>query len=166
MTIRYFSTGGTFEKVYDPIKGQLTFKTSHLEALITRANLFPKPAWEVLMLVDSLEMTHAQREQICQAVSSCNESSIVIVHGTDTMVDTAEVLEKAAIKKTIVLTGAMVPFSVSQSDAVFNLGFAHAACQLQAHGVYVAMNGVLHQASQVIKNRTQGVFTAKPLGSI
>lgn len=158
--MRIISTGGTFEKVYDPLKGQLSFGQSHLSELCLRARMSVPYVIDVLMLVDSLDMTEIHRQQILAACTTSEQSQIVIVHGTDTMAATAEVLGQADLNKTIVLTGAMVPYEVRASDAMFNLGFATAAAQIAPVGVYVAMNGALFDWNRVRKNRDLGRFEA------
>lgn len=156
--VRIISTGGTFEKVYDPLTGQLGFAQSHLSDLCRRARISPAYVIEVLMLVDSLDMTDSHRQQILSACIASAQSQIVIVHGTDTMAATAEVLGKAKLSKTIVLTGAMVPYEVRASDALFNLGFAMAAVQIAPAGVHIAMNARLFDWTRVRKNREAGRF--------
>jgi L-asparaginase len=156
--LRILSTGGTFEKTYNPLTGSLGFTQSHLPALIERMRLAQPIATQTLMLIDSLEMQESHRQQILQACAQAPEDRIVIIHGTDTMTDTGKVLGAANLPKTIVLTGAMVPYDVSQSDALFNLGFALGCAQHQSQGVYVAMNARLHPWDKVLKNRAKGVF--------
>lgn len=160
MSIRLIAAGGTFEKVYDPIAGTLTFASSHLEAIVARARLALDVRVQVAMLVDSLDMNDGHRAQILAACRAATEDSIVVVHGTDTMVDTAAVLGRAALGKRIVLTGAMVPYEIAGSDALFNLGHAIACAQLLPPGVWVAMNGRAHAWDCVRKNRALGVFEA------
>lgn len=158
MGLRIIATGGTFDKHYDPLTGALVFRDSVLPAALVRARLRDAPAFEPLMAIDSLDMHDSHRQQIRQACERSPEHRIVIVHGTDTMRETAEVLGQAALGKTIVLTGAMLPFRVAESDAFFNLGFACAAAQLAAPGVWVAMNGQLFAWDDVKKNRAAGIF--------
>lgn len=158
MSLLVLATGGTFDKRYDPVTGELGFGASHLPAIIERARLAGDVRLQVVMLIDSLEMHDGHRRQVLDACRAAPEESIVVVHGTDTMIETAAVLGKAALEKTIVLTGAMVPFSVDDSDASFNLGAAVAFARSLAHGVWVAMNGVARPWSDVRKNRAAGVF--------
>jgi L-asparaginase len=155
--IRLFITGGTFDKEYDELTGQLFFKESHLPEMLKlgRSNL----ALEIstLMMIDSLQMTDADRNLILEHCRSAPESRIVITHGTDTMATTARVL--APIQdKTIVLTGAMVPYKFGSSDGLFNLGSALAFAQTLTPGVYVAMNGRYFRWDSVRKNRQTGIF--------
>jgi len=158
MNLRIIATGGTFDKHYDPLTGNLIFRDSVLPKALDRARLTSPVSFEPLLALDSLEMQDNHRQQIREACKRSAENRIVIVHGTDTMPETARVLGQAALKKTIVLTGAMVPYQISQSDALFNLGFACAAANLAATGVYIAMNGQLFSWDDVMKNRDRGVF--------
>ncbi len=158
MPLRILATGGTFDKRYDPITGKLGFGESHVPAILRRARLSGDVAVQVVMLIDSLEMLDTHRQQVLDACRAATEESIVVVHGTDTMVETAAVIAGAALDKTIVLTGAMVPFSVDDSDASFNLGAAVAYAHTLARGVWVAMNGVARPWSDVRKNRAAGIF--------
>ena len=158
MSLRIIATGGTFDKHYNELNGVLGFSDSHLPAVIARARLTVPVALEVLPLLDSLDMMDADRERVLASCQASAESRIVIVHGTDTMKETAGVLGTEALGKTIVLTGAMIPYEIANSDALFNLGFATAAAQTLAPGVYVAMNGQVFAWDNVTKNRAAGVF--------
>ncbi|MEZ5727273.1 MAG: asparaginase domain-containing protein [Burkholderiaceae bacterium] len=159
MSIRLIAAGGTFDKTYDPLRGELGFDAgSGLPALLARARLAEAPAFEVVMLRDSLEMTDADRQALCDACRRAPEASIVIVHGTDTMPETARRIDDAALGKTIVLTGAMVPVVIDGSDAEFNLGYALAAARLARPGVWIAMNARLLPAATARKDRARGVF--------
>jgi L-asparaginase len=158
MTLRIIATGGTFDKSYDPVKGSLSFGQSHLNELLAQARVADPVACEVAMLIDSLDMAPGHRQQILTACQLAPEPIIVIVHGTDTMVATAQVLGQAALNKTIVLTGAMVPATVVRSDALFNLGYAMACAQRLSIGVYVAMGARCLAWDNVRKNRELGVF--------
>lgn len=163
MTLRLIATGGTFDKVYDPLTGELRFVRTHLPGIVARARLpADRVVVEELMLMDSLDMTDRHREQVLAACRASPQSRIVVVHGTDTMVATAEVLAAAALPATVVLTGAMVPYTIDGSDALFNLGHAVAAAQLLPAGVWIAMNGHAHPWDRVRKNRALGVFEAAP----
>lgn len=159
MTIRVILTGGTFDKRYDPLTGQLGFGESAVPELLCNARAHD-PRVERLMLIDSLDMTDAGRRQIVLACARAAEAAIVIVHGTDTMTLTADALQSAALNKTIVLTGAMVPASVEHSDASFNLGFALGAAAASPVGVWIAMHAQLFAAGKVRKNRQLGRFEA------
>ena len=155
---RIIVTGGTFDKHYDAIKGELTFKDTHLPAILEQARVGIPVAIEIAQLIDSLHMTEAHREEVLAACRAAPERSIVVVHGTDTMVRTAEVVGREDLGKTIVFTGAMIPYSVQGSDALFNLGFALAMAQSLAPGAYVAMNGRAFAWDDVAKDREGGVF--------
>jgi L-asparaginase len=158
MNMRIIATGGTFDKHYDPISGQLVFTQSVIPAALSRARLTGPVSFEPLLALDSLDMHDKHRQQICAACISASEDRIVIVHGTDTAQQTAEVLGHAALKKTIVITGAMVPYEITNSDAFFNLGFALAAARLLPVGVYVAMHAEIFTWNEVQKNRAAGMF--------
>lgn len=162
MSLRILITGGTFDKYYDAIQGELTFKESHLPAILRQARATLPIAIEMCLLKDSLQMNDDDRQDILQACRAANEEQLVIVHGTDTMVQTGLVLHEASLAKTIVLTGAMVPYAIRESDALFNLGFALAAAQCLPHGVYVAMNARVWPANMVTKNKKLGVFEQIP----
>lgn len=158
MSLRIIATGGTFDKHYNEISGQLGFSQSHLPEALTRARITLPFAFEPLMMIDSLDMTGEDRSRILAACRDSPETRIVIVHGTDTMPETADVLAAAGLSKTIVLTGAMVPYELVHSDAMFNLGFACCAAQTLPIGVFIAMNGQVFNSGAVHKNRAVGVF--------
>lgn len=160
MTLRIITTGGTFDKHYQPLDGSLVFKQSVIPDALERARLTLPVMVEELFALDSLDMQDGHRQHILAACARSAEDHIVIVHGTDTLVDTARVLGEAGLNKTLVLTGAMVPYLIDRSDALFNLGFACAAAMLATTGVHVAMNGQLFPWHAVIKNREQGIFQA------
>jgi L-asparaginase len=158
MRIRILLTGGTIDKLYSVEEGELSFEESHVEEMLDRANVTADIVVEELMLKDSLDISENEREQILQACEACDEECVLITHGTDTMIETAELLGEAGIDKTIVLVGAMIPYTVRDSDAFFNLGFALSAVQLAPGGVYVAMNGELFDWDNVSKNYDEGRF--------
>ena len=158
MTLRIIATGGTFDKHYDELTGKLGFAESHLPAVIARTRMTVPVALEQLPLLDSLDMGDTDRARVLAACSAASEKAIVIVHGTDTMRETAEVLGNAKLERAIVLTGAMIPYEIANSDALFNLGFACGVAQTLAPGVYVAMNGQVFSWNNVTKNRAAGVF--------
>lgn len=158
MSLRIIATGGTFDKHYDEIEGKLSFAESHLSQVMKRARMTVAAEVQILELRDSLDMTDADRATILVACQQSQEKQIVIIHGTDTMSKTAALLNSVALEKTIVLTGAMVPYEFTHSDALFNFGFACCAAQTQASGVYIAMNGQIFSADNVRKNRAAGVF--------
>jgi L-asparaginase len=157
--IRILVTGGTFDKEYDEINGRLYFRDTHISEVLELGRCRLDVEIRTLMMIDSLEMTDADREIIIRQCRDVPESRIVITHGTDTMAVTARALERARVDgKTIVLTGAMIPYKFGSSDGLFNLGSALAFAQTLAPGVYVAMNGDCFPAGDVEKNRETGVF--------
>ena len=158
MTIRVFVTGGTFDKEYDELTGRLYFRSTHVDEMLRRGRCGLDVDIETLMMVDSLEMTDAQRAAIVRACESCAEDQIVITHGTDTMVETAQAIARDLHHKTVVLTGAMVPYAFGSSDGLFNLGSALSFVQSLPRGVYIAMNGRSFPWNDVRKNREAGVF--------
>ncbi len=155
---RIIVTGGTFDKQYDAIKGELAFKETHLPAILGQARVTLDIAIEINQLIDSLNMTDEHRQSVLAACRAAPESAIVVVHGTDTMAQTAEVVGRAKIGKTVVFTGAMIPYSVHGSDALFNLGFALAMAQALPPNAYVAMNGRVFPWDNVRKDKEGGVF--------
>ncbi|MEO8384663.1 MAG: asparaginase domain-containing protein [Betaproteobacteria bacterium] len=159
--VRIIVTGGTFDKHYDAIKGELTFKQSHLPTILAQARLTVPVSLEINQLIDSLEMLDEHRASVLAACRAAPENCVVVIHGTDTMAQTATVIGKAQLKKTVVFTGAMIPYSVQGSDALFNLGFALAAAQLLAANTYVAMNGRVFDWHEVQKNKLIGAFEAR-----
>ena len=158
MTVRIFVTGGTFDKEYDELEGKLYFRDTHLPEMLELGRCKVKVDIRTLMMIDSLDMTELDRNIILDNCRKCPEDHIVITHGTDTMEETARVLGQATMPKTIVLTGAMVPFKFGSSDGLFNLGSALAFAQSLPEGVYVAMNGRYFRWDHVRKNRKTGEF--------
>ena len=158
MSLRILATGGTFDKHYDELAGKLGFGNSHLPAVIARSRMTVDVALEQLPLLDSLDMQDADRQRVLASCRASAEHAIVIIHGTDTMRETGEVLGNANLGKTIILTGAMIPYEIANSDALFNLGFACGVAQTLPAGVYVAMNGQVFSWDNVQKNRAAGVF--------
>jgi L-asparaginase len=159
MTIRIYITGGTFDKEYNELDGKLYFKETHLHEMLKLGRCKVEVDVRTLMLVDSLEMTDADRQLIIEQCRKCREPRVVITHGTDTMEVTAMALGSAGLHdKTIVLTGAMVPYKFGSSDGLFNLGSALACVELLAPGVYIAMNGRHFTWDNVRKNRKTGEF--------
>lgn len=158
MAIKILITGGTFDKEYDELSGKLFFKDTHLPEILKlgRSNL--PVSVRTLMMIDSLEMTDADREIIIGHCRQCSEAKIVITHGTDTMDQTARKLGEAGLNKTIVLTGAMVPYKFGSSDGLFNMGSALAFVQTLPVGVYVVMNGRYFNWNNVRKNKASGIF--------
>ncbi|MGD1043737.1 MAG: asparaginase domain-containing protein [Bacteroidota bacterium] len=158
MAIKIFITGGTFDKEYNELDGKLFFKDTHLPEMLKLGRCKVSVEIRTLMLIDSLEMTDADRQIIVEQSRKCKEDRIVITHGTDTMEETAKVLGQAGLAKTIVLTGAMVPYKFGSSDGLFNLGSALAFAQTLSRGVYIAMNGCCFIWDNVKKNKKTGEF--------
>lgn len=158
MSIRIFITGGTFDKEYNEITGQLYFKDTHMQELLDKGRNKVPVRIRTLMMIDSLEMTAADRELILHQCNTCAEDKIIITHGTDTMAETAALLAGKVQHKTIVLTGAMIPIKFGSSDGLFNLGSALAFAQSLPPGVYVAMNGRYFNWDNVRKNKQTGIF--------
>jgi L-asparaginase len=158
--IRIFVTGGTFDKTYDEIRGQLAFKETHLSEMLKLGRSRVEVSIQPLMMIDSLEMTDTDRELIVRSCAQCPEARILITHGTDTMVETAAAVARGVSGKTVVLTGAMIPYAFGSSDGLFNLGSALSFAQVLPSGVYIAMNGRHFSWNRVRKNRESGVFEA------
>ncbi len=159
-------TGGTFDKKYDAIKGVLDFKETHLPEILNIVRPNAEVSIENRILIDSLEMTEELRAQIVSSCEKAPEDLIIITHGTDTMASTAELAGKTMADsprgllagKTIVFTGAMVPYTISGSDALFNLGTAFSAVQILEPGVYIVMNATVFTWDNVRKNKKEGRF--------
>ena len=162
MAIRVFITGGTFDKEYDELNGRLYFKDTHVNEMLRLGRCRAKVSIRTLMMVDSLEMTEADRQLILANCQQADEQRIVITHGTDTMADNAKVLGRGLKGKTVVLTGAMVPYKFGSSDGMFNLGTALAFVQTLGEGVYVAMNGRCFPWHSVRKDKNKGIFEWVP----
>jgi L-asparaginase len=159
--IRLFVTGGTFDKEYNELNGTLFFRHTHVQEMLHRGRSHVSVKIETLMMMDSLEMTDRDRAVIVDACTRADENQILITHGTDTMVETARALATSLAPeraKTIVLTGAMVPYAFGSSDGLFNLGSALSFVQLLPPGVYIAMNGRYFEWNRVHKNRDCGIF--------
>jgi L-asparaginase len=156
--IRILVTGGTFDKEYDEIRGRLYFQDSHVAEMLKLGRCNLDVEIRTLMMIDSLEMTDADRHIICEQCRNAPEDRIVITHGTDTMVETGRMLQTNVAGKTIVLTGAMIPYKFGSSDGLFNLGSALAFAQTLPTGVYIAMNGRYFATDKVRKNKSAGIF--------
>ncbi|MBM3984611.1 MAG: asparaginase [Planctomycetes bacterium] len=156
--LRILVTGGTFDKSYDELDGRLRFRDSHVPEMLRLGRSRLAVEVETLMLIDSLDMTDADRARVVEACRRAPEQRLVVTHGTDTMEHTARALGAAGLPKTIVLTGAMVPYTFGSSDGLFNLGSALAFAQVLPAGTYVAMNGRCFGWDSVRKNRGTGVF--------
>jgi L-asparaginase len=160
MTVKIFITGGTFDKEYNELTGSLYFKNTHLPEMLKLGRCSVDVKCETLLMIDSLEMKDEHRQMIADYCSKAEEQRIIITHGTDTMAETAVHLSTAIKGKTIVLTGAMVPYKFGSSDGLFNLGSALAFVQTLNSGVYITMNGRCFTAGNVRKNRQNGLFEA------
>ena len=158
MSIRIIVTGGTFDKRYDEIEGALTFHETHMPDILRQVRVTVPVSVETNQLIDSLHMTLQDRLRVLEACREAPEAQLIVTHGTDTIVETAQLLGEAGLAKTIVLTGAMVPYTVYGSDSLFNLGGSVTAVQLLPHGVYVVMNGRIFDWDNVRKNRPLGTF--------
>jgi L-asparaginase len=158
MAIRIFITGGTFDKEYNELNGQLYFKDTHIHDLLKMGRSKLDISLHTLMMVDSLELTDKDRQIIADSCMRADEQKIVITHGTDTMTETAKMLAEQIKGKTIILTGAMIPIKFGSSDGLFNLGSALAFAQTLPAGVYIAMNGRYFTWDNCKKNRQTGTF--------
>ncbi len=158
MAIKIFVTGGTFDKEYNMISGQLYFKDTHLAEIFKLGRCILDVEISTLMMIDSLNMTSEDRETIIYNCRKTVEDKILITHGTDSMVETANKIAESKLSKTIVLTGAMIPYKFGSSDGFFNLGNALAFVQVLPFGVYIAMNGKYFAWDNVRKNKKTGYF--------
>jgi L-asparaginase len=158
MTIRILVTGGTFDKEYNERSGQLFFKDTHIAEMLRLGRSRVEVTIRTVMMIDSLEMTDADRDLIVQNCLQSDEDRIVITHGTDTMSESAAAVARAVSGKTVVLTGAMIPYAFGSSDGLFNLGSALSFVQVLPSGVYIAMNGKCFPWDRVRKNRERGEF--------
>jgi L-asparaginase len=162
MPIRILVTGGTFDKEYNERTGQLFFRDTNVAEMLNLGRSRLDVSIRTVMMVDSLEMTDADRALIVQNCLQSEEARIVITHGTDTMTDTAAAVARAVSGKTVVLTGAMIPYAFGSSDGLFNLGSALSFVQALPPGVYIAMNGKCFPWDRVRKNRERGEFEELP----
>lgn len=158
MEIVIFVTGGTFDKEYNEITGELFFTDTHLSEILNLGRCDLVPIIQTLMMIDSLNMTDNERNIILENCRNIEEDKILITHGTDTMVETAKYLAKSIKNKTIVITGAMIPFNFGTSDGLFNLGCALAFVQVLPPGIYIAMNGKYFTWDNAKKNKETGKF--------
>ena len=156
--IKIFVTGGTFDKDYDEKNGKLYFKDTHMSEILNLGRSKVEVNIETLMMLDSLDMKETDRRLIVDSCESTNEKNIIVTHGTDTMTETAKKVGEKNLQKTIVLTGAMIPYKFGTSDGLFNIASALAYVQTLSSGVYVAMNGRVFTYDNVIKNKETGVF--------
>ena len=162
MPIRILVTGGTFDKEYNERTGQLFFQDTNVAEMLRLGRSRLDVSIRTIMMVDSLEMTEADRDLIVQNCVQSDEARIVITHGTDTMTDTAAAIAGAVSGKTVVLTGAMIPYAFGSSDGLFNLGSALSFVQVLPPGVYIAMNGKCFPWDRVRKNRERAEFEEIP----
>jgi L-asparaginase len=162
MSIRIIVTGGTFDKEYNERTGQLYFKDSHLPEMLRLGRSRVEVNIRTVMMIDSLDMTDADRALIVQNCVQAPEERIVITHGTDTMTETAAAVAAAVTDKSVVLTGAMVPYAFGSSDGLFNLGSALSFVQVLPHGVYIAMNGKCFPWDRCHKNRSAASSRRSP----
>jgi L-asparaginase len=158
MTIKLIVTGGTLDKEYDEVTGKLIFRTTHVPDLLKLGRSRLDIVVEKVMMTDSASITDSQRKDILSHCKNSKEDKIVIIHGTDSMVSTAKFLGKSIEKKTIVLTGALIPYAFGGSDGLFNLGSALAFVQTLPHGVYISMHGRYLRWNNTAKNRQTGEF--------
>jgi len=158
MAIRIFITGGTFDKEYNELTGELFFKDTHIPQMLTLGRSRVPVEIRTLMMVDSTQMTDEDRDIIARNCVKAKEDKIIITHGTDTMAETAKYLAQKVKNKTVVLTGAMIPYTFGSSDGLFNFGCALAFVQTLPPGVYVAMNGRYFLWNNVRKNKKTGEF--------
>lgn len=158
MTIKILVTGGTFDKEYNPLTGQLYFNHSHILEMLRLGRSRLHIDIKTIMMMDSLSMTEEDRKKIVEECRAAKEEKILITHGTDTMSETVKLLGQSITNKTIILTGAMVPYAFGSSDGLFNLGSALAFLQTLPHGVYISMNGKCFTWDNVRKNKQIGLF--------
>lgn len=158
MSIRLFVTGGTFDKEYNELNGELFFKDTHLNEILKLGRSKVQVEVRTLMMIDSMLLTDDDRELIATNCKKATEGKIIITHGTDTMVETAKVIAGIVKDKTIVLTGAMIPYKFGSSDGLFNIGAAIAFVQTLPPGVYIAMNGRYFNWDNCRKNKQIGEF--------
>lgn len=158
MAIRIFVTGGTFDKEYNELNGELYFKETHLHEMLKLGRCQLPVQIRTLMMIDSTEITEEDRSIIALSCKKSSEERIVVTHGTDTMVETAKVIAAEVKNKTVILTGAMIPYAFGSSDGLFNLGASLSFVQALPHGVYISMNGNIFNWDNVRKNRQLGIF--------
>jgi len=158
MVIKILITGGTFDKEYMELTGELIFKNTHVHEMLKLGRCGVELKIRTLMMIDSLEMTEYHRNIILEKCRNAKEEKIIITHGTDSITETARFLVENVKDKTIVLTGAMIPYAFGSSDGLFNLGSALAFVQSLPHGVYIVMNGKYFNWDNVRKNKVTGKF--------
>ena len=158
MNIKIIVTGGTFDKEYNPLNGELVFNKTHVSAMLKLGRCRIQYTIKTIFMKDSLSMTDVDRKKIVQECQKSKEDKILITHGTDTMTETAKILGQVITNKTIVLTGAMVPYAFGSSDGLYNLGSSLAFLQTLPLGVYISMNGKFFHWDNVKKNKEIGLF--------
>jgi len=158
MVIKILITGGTFDKEYMELTGELIFKNTHVHEMLKLGRCGVEVKIRTLMMIDSLEMTEYHRNIILEKCRNSKEEKIIITHGTDSITETARLLVENVKDKTIVLTGAMIPYAFGSSDGLFNFGSALAFVQSLPHGVYIVMNGKYFNWDNVKKNKVTGKF--------
>ena len=156
--IKIFATGGTFDKEFNEINGELYFNETHIYDLLKLGRSQLDVKIETLMMIDSLKMTKEDRKFIINKCQKEKTDKIIIMHGTDTMVDTAQLIAAIIEDKTIILTGAMIPIKFGSSDGLFNLGSALSFIQVINPGIYITMNGRYFKYDNVYKNKKLGIF--------
>ena len=160
MKVAILTTGGTFDKVYFDANSEYSIGDPCITSILDEGNVNSDYRIQSILKKDSLDITSKERQIIKNSVQECVEERIIIIHGTDTMVETAKSLEDIK-DKTIVLTGAMQPARFKKTDAIFNSGFALAAVQILEYGVYITMNGMIFRSDNVKKNIDLGKFETK-----
>ncbi|MCK6391227.1 MAG: asparaginase [Azonexus sp.] len=159
--IHLITTGGTLDKRYHPLTGVLEVGAPVITEILAQAGIGPETyALTQCLRKDSLEINDDERAQLAAAVAASSATCIVITHGTDTMGLSAACIDARCTGKTVVLTGAMVPWQIAGSDAAFNIGAAFAAARLLPPGVYIAMHGRVLPYRNYVKDRSKGWFVA------
>jgi len=166
MTVKFLITGGTFDKEYMETTGDLVFKNTHILDILKLGRCKVDIKIRTLFMIDSLEMTKYHRNIILEKCLNSKEEKIIITHGTDSITETANILGQNVKDKTIILTGAMIPFAFGSSDGLFNIGSSLAFVQTLPHGVYISMNGKYFRWDNVKKNKMTGEFEEKNLDAL
>jgi L-asparaginase len=161
--VKIIVTGGTFDKEYDELDGSLSFRRTHVPEMLRLGRCLLGARVRTLMMMDSLDMRPAHRGRILEACRRAKERRLVVTHGTDSLAETAALLGRGLSGKTVVLTGAMVPYKFGSSDGLFNLGSALSFVQVLPPGVYVAMNGKCFSWQGLRKDRRRGVFRGRQI---
>lgn len=160
--VHLVATGGTIDKRYDPLTGHLYVGDPVLPVVLAQAGIAVSPdRLHAILRKDSLDINDAERAHLARYIAGLTGSRVLVTHGTDTMGASAACIEGLAPGKTVVLTGAMVPYSIEASDAAFNIGVAYLAAQILPAGVYIAMHGLVLPHATYVKDRAQGRFLPK-----